>query len=79
MAWLIFTLLGTIGGNLVALVPVSAVLAFFDMASASERTIWWARVITHFIVALSISFVVFKRVVRKRFVEKASHHGTPTI
>jgi hypothetical protein len=79
VAWLIFTLVGTVGGNFVAIFVTSAVLPFFQMSGASEDVTWWTQKLTHFAVALSISFIAFCYVVRRRLVEKADAEATQTI
>ena len=79
IAWIIFTLLGTVGGNIVALFAAHSILAFFDKAGVSEHLMWWIRVTVHFVVALSISYAVFDYVMRKRFTEKTSADTTRTI
>jgi hypothetical protein len=78
-AWLIFTLCGTLAGNFAAVVVTSAVLPAFDMAGASEQVSWWVKTTLHFIVALSVSYVVFCYVVRTRVLQKADAEATPTI
>ena len=64
-AWLIFFLVGTIGGALVGLILGSFLAAFLGAGGATVQQITNANRILGFIIALPISYVTFRAVVGK--------------
>ena len=64
-AWLIFFLVGTIGGALVGLILGSFLAGFLGAGGATMQQITNANRILGFIIALPISYVTFRAVVGK--------------
>ena len=62
--WLLFFVLGTIGGNVVAVIVGSFVVTTVEAAGASEELAETIKSVSHFAVAMFVSYIVFAHVAR---------------
>lgn len=64
-SWLLFFVVGTVGGGLIGLILGSFVAAFLGAAGATVQQITNANRVLGFVIALPISYITFRAVVGK--------------